>query len=106
MNHEMSDNEKLFYEAFGKQYPQYKLEPQKNVCNFFVDFGIEGRFFVVEIDNKDSHTSEVQRMADYQRERTLILNRYFPIRFTAKEVANDPDRCAYDLYRILERYPK
>lgn len=102
----MSPVEEKFYNAFCERYPQYELEPQKQVCNFFVDFGIVGRYFVVEIDDKGSHTEENDRLADYQRERTLLLNGYFPIRFTAKEVAMDPVRCVYDLYRILERYPK
>lgn len=104
----MNKNEQRFYDSFlnyscngRKPYKEW-LEYGVVIGPYKVDFLFDKRF-VIEIDGHDYHKTKEQRDYDYKRERYLMKNGYFVIRFTGTEVFLEPEKCLEDLYLISDQ---
>lgn len=78
-----------------------KIEPQKVVGRYVVDFLVQDKY-VVEIDGHDYHKTKDQRCRDYQRDRELMKNGFIIIRFTGTEIFLEPEKCVRELLDIIE----
>lgn len=109
----MNKIEQMFYDAFLElengedEYEttltNYYLEIQKPVGIYKPDFICGG--CVIEIDGHDYHKTKEQREKDYKRERYLMKQGYFVIRFMATEVYLNPKECvkeALEIVKIIE----
>lgn len=80
----------------------HKFDSGKGIHMYIVDFIIDNKF-IVEIDGHESHKTKQQRTSDYMRERYLMEQGYFIIRFTGSEVFVDADKCAEETMRIIKK---
>lgn len=107
----MNEIEKAFYNAFINKCQQkygshlelmtfqYWIEYGKVIGPYKVDFLFDKKI-VVEIDGHDYHKTKEQRDYDYKRERYLMKNGYFVVRFMGTEVFLTPEQCIEDLFEI------
>ena len=91
------------YMAILRNIPDENVIPQVHIGNYVVDFEVEKRKIIVECDGYDFHKTQEQMDVDCARDRFLSLNGYRVIRFSGKEINNNPDACALELKHIIER---
>lgn len=65
--------------------------------------GLPRPLFVVETDGS-FHNNEANVMADKMRDRDLLSSGLPVIRFTGKEVFNEPESCAYEIHEMFRTY--
>lgn len=99
----MNELETAFYNAYMDSENDcdyaYELRPQAVIGPYKVDFACMD--CVIEIDGHEYHKTKEQRDYDYKRERYLMLQGYFPIRFTGTEVFLDPVSCVREASEII-----
>lgn len=81
------------------------VQLQRQVARFFLDVAIAhgDTRLAIEIDGFAYHgASAVSMEADYRRQRCLVLNGYYVIRFGAKDVMHDPAGCWAEVDAILD----
>jgi very-short-patch-repair endonuclease len=85
--------------------PNTKLEVQKQIGPYRVDFFVDSRL-VVEVDGYEFHMkTRDQLISDYKRERFLIAQGYPVMRFSGFEVWDDPYACGREVRDYLTRVP-
>lgn len=88
-------------ERFDVPPPVPQLAVQVSGQRFRLDFAwIEERVFV-EIDGASYHSSAKQIAADGGRQNLLVRSGWTPLRFTAKDLDEQPARCARTLLELL-----
>jgi very-short-patch-repair endonuclease len=78
------------------------LTPQFQIGEYRVDFAIQPRKVVIEIDGHDFHKTPEQRTEDAQRQRRLEAIGWRVVRFTGKEVDRDAPGCVRELEAIID----
>jgi very-short-patch-repair endonuclease len=86
-----SEPERRFFWAAVKAH--LVLEPAFVVKPYELDFAHPQLQIGVEIDGYQYHSEYDQRQKDYVRERNLLSQGWKIVRYTAREVLNDPDVC-------------
>jgi hypothetical protein len=74
-----------------------------NGRNYRLDFADQARMVFVEIDGFTYHKDQEHIANDRRRQRDLQADGWLPIRFTAKEVTDDPQRCVRATLDIASR---
>lgn len=77
--------------------------------DFFIPVWIKeiekGITFIVECDGHEFHEkTKEQAQKDKERDRTLLLRGYIPIRFTGSEIYDHPSNCAEDVFDIMYKW--
>ena len=96
-----SEPERQFFWAAEKAH--IPLEPAVRVDPYELDFALPNLKIGVEIDGYQHHAEYDQREKDYSRERVLQRRGWQIVRYTAREVLNNPAACIRNLKTILNR---
>ncbi len=127
--HIISPPEQFFYVYW--QYMNYdkeiELRPQHQVGSYYVDFSLcpltwfineceptpsveilkkistEFPKLAIEIDGHWHEKTSEQVEKDKQRERFLIAQGYTVLRFSAREIFSDVQRCVEELYQLVQK---
>lgn len=90
--------------------PYFTYAPQVTVGRHRVDFGFVADCFdvnepirlAVEIDGHEFHEkTKWQAARDRKRDRELVNEGIYVMRFTGSEIYRDPDQCAYEVLSFL-----
>jgi very-short-patch-repair endonuclease len=92
--------EKQFFKVARKFIPDIK--PQEWVGKYRVDFLINDKKVVVELDGHEYHKTKNQRTGDAERQRYLQKNGYKVVRFTGTEIHKDVGGCVTEVMELLE----
>jgi len=106
-----SPPESLFWNAFvnlvhivrAYKHVDEELRPQVKVGGYRIDFGVESVKFGVEIDGLKFHNGQDSFVKDRSRQRELERGGWRIIRFAAKEVLADADKCAAETREALAK---
>lgn len=98
--------EQMYWQAwsnFAASHDNYfdALCPQVAVGKYRLDFGNPDIKFGVEIDGLAYHNGQDSFMRDRARQRALEADGWRIIRFAAKEVLNDPQKCFEETFWAL-----
>lgn len=109
--------ERLFFHCFAyicliekiglflRPQVEIKSEEKKYIVDFLIlkinKQKIKETKFVIECDGFDYHSSKKQQAYDNQRQRDLENDGYTIIRFSGKEIYEDPVRCVYEALKRL-----
>jgi very-short-patch-repair endonuclease len=91
--------ELMFYDAWNSQgsAPEWNLTPQYELTvngqKYRLDFADDSRKLCIEIDGLAYHNGQEAFMRDRSRERDLLMDGWKVLRFAAKEVMIDADKC-------------
>lgn len=96
--------EKMFLDA--SQGIIENIEAQTWIGRYRVDFFIQNKNLVIELDGHDYHKTKDQRTHDAKRQRSLEINGYRVIRFTGTEIYKDTKRCVQDTINFLKTLPE
>jgi very-short-patch-repair endonuclease len=94
-----SEPERQFFWAAVKA--QLMIEPAFRVGRYELDFAYPQLQIGVEIDGYQFHSGYQQRERDYARERDLQIQGWKIVRFTAREVSEDPASCIRSLRKNM-----
>jgi len=100
--------ELMFFDAwFDQGYgPELELTPQYEVTangkNYRLDFADYSRKLCIEIDGLAHHDGQEAFMRDRSRERDLLMDGWKVLRFAAKEVMIDADKCVRQAVKWAE----
>lgn len=100
--------EKIYVEAVALE-PQYQVKTKTKT--YYLDFllGVLLKdntqiLLAIECDGHDFHEkTKEQARKDRQRERDLTANGYTVIRFTGSEIYEDPYKCAYEIFSLINK---
>jgi hypothetical protein len=71
------------------------------IAGFMVDFHWPGTRLVVETDGFTYHSTPTTFEADRARDQALTLAGYTVVRFTYRQLTDEPERCAHRVRRLL-----
>jgi very-short-patch-repair endonuclease len=96
---EQNEVELMFWDAWNDQGygPEWELTPQHPITadgkNYRPDFYLASKNCCIEIDGLEWHNGQKSIMADRRRQRDLEMSDMRVLRFAAKEVMIDADKC-------------
>ncbi len=82
------------------------LKSQEWISHYRVDFLIENKRLVIELDGHAFHSTREQRTSDASRQRELQQLGYAVIRFTGSEIYADVEACVNRTLEMLDRLPE
>jgi very-short-patch-repair endonuclease len=100
--------ELMFYDAWNDQGygPEWELTPQYEVTvdgkKYRPDFYLAAKNCVIEIDGLEFHNGQKAIIADRRRQRDLEMSDMRVLRFAAKEVMIDADKCVRQAAKWVE----
>jgi very-short-patch-repair endonuclease len=104
--------ENVFEDAFHELVRDYLLpEPEANVWLLLPTGSVRADFLwreqrlIVELDGRESHATVLAFESDRARDRALSVAGWRVIRITWRQLIEEPDRLAADLYALLAAAP-
>lgn len=89
----------------GDYDKNYTIIREKSIFPYFIDFAFENEKIAVEIDGSQ-HLLKERKERDDKKDKLLIENGWFVIRFTAKMINEEIDKCFNLLDDLLLKKPK
>lgn len=92
---------------------EMRLEPQKAIGRYRVDFGLTVRpiweerdqlYLAIECEGHDWHSSRGQKAYDDTRRRALIVAGWQVVPFTGSQINGDPAKCAAEVGNIIDAH--
>jgi len=77
---------------------------QEKIGKYRVDFFFPQGRLVVEADGKEYHSSEEQRLKDFERQCEIMRRGYARLRFRGTEIYKDPEGCVDKISLFLNLY--
>ena len=100
--------ELMFWDAWNDQGygPEWELTPQHPITadgkNYRPDFYLASKNCVIEIDGLAYHNGQEAFIADHERQRDIEMSGMRVLRFAAKEVMIDADKCVRQAVEWVE----
>lgn len=100
----LSPIEQAFWDAAQSRIKG--LESQQWIGQYRVDFVVQQKRLIIELDGHEFHSSREQRTSDAARQRELQRLEYTVIRFTGTEIHADVDACVEETIDLLSSLPE
>lgn len=103
---DLSPIEQAFWNAYLEIRPPdlEGIVPQYCFKQYILDFAIPDIRIDIELDGWEFHSSKDKFSDDRLRDRRLTWNNWYVIRFSGRQVANDPGGCVRDAAFLVNRY--